>query len=70
MGRIRFTPEQIIGILREADVLLGQGTNIGEAIWKLGVSEYHWALKSVVFPKRWAISKTLAPSVAILRPQV
>lgn len=45
MGRIRFTPEQIIGKLREAEVLLGQGTNIGEAIRKLGVSEqtyYRW----------------------------
>ena len=45
MGRVRFTPEQIIGKLREAEVLLGQGTNIGEAIRKLGVSEqiyYRW----------------------------
>ena len=39
MGRIRFTPEQIIGKLREAELLLGQGTNIKEAIRKLGVSE-------------------------------
>jgi putative transposase len=45
MGRIRFTPEQIIGKLREAELLLGQGTNIKEAIRKLGVSEqtyYRW----------------------------
>jgi ribosomal protein S27E len=28
MGRVRFTPEQIIGKLREAELLLGQGTNI------------------------------------------
>jgi transposase-like protein len=45
MGRKWFTPEQIIGKLREAEVLLGQGTNIGEAIRKLGVSEqtyYRW----------------------------
>lgn len=45
MGRVRFTPEQIIGKLREAELLLGQGTNIGEAIRKLGVSEqtyYRW----------------------------
>jgi hypothetical protein len=32
MGRIRFTAEQIIGKLREAEVLLGQGMSIGEAI--------------------------------------
>jgi len=45
MGRVRFTPEQIIGKLREAEVLLGQGMIIGEAIRKLGVSEqtyYRW----------------------------
>lgn len=45
MGRIRFTPEQIIGKLREAELLLGQGTSIGEAIRKIGVSEqtyYRW----------------------------
>jgi hypothetical protein len=35
MGRLRFTPEQIIDKLREAEVLLGQGTNIGEAIRKI-----------------------------------
>jgi hypothetical protein len=38
-GRLRFTPEQIIGKLRKAEPLLGQGTNIREAIRKLGVSE-------------------------------
>jgi putative transposase len=45
MGRVRFTAEQIIGKLREAELLLGQGRNIGEAIRKLGVSEqtyYRW----------------------------
>jgi putative transposase len=45
MGRVRFTPEQIIGKLREAELHLGQGMNIGEAIRKLGVSEqtyYRW----------------------------
>lgn len=45
MGRIRFTAEQIIGKLREAEVLLSQGLSIGEAIRRLGVSEqtyYRW----------------------------
>jgi putative transposase len=45
MGRVRFTAEQIIGKLREAELLLGQGMSIGEAIRKLGVSEqtyYRW----------------------------
>jgi putative transposase len=48
MGRIRFMAEQIIGKLREAEVLLGQGTSIGEAIRKLSVSEqtyYRWRKK-------------------------
>jgi hypothetical protein len=31
-GRVRFTPDQIIGKLREAEVLLYQGMNIREAI--------------------------------------
>jgi transposase len=39
MGRERFTPEQIIGKLREGEVHLGQGLKIGEAIRKLGISE-------------------------------
>jgi hypothetical protein len=38
MGRVQFTPEQIIRKLREAEALLGKGTNIEEAIWKLSVS--------------------------------
>ena len=45
MGRVRFTAEQIIGKLREAEVLLSQGLTIGEAIRRLGVSEqtyYRW----------------------------
>jgi putative transposase len=45
MGRVRFTAEQIISKLREAEVLLGQGLSIGEAIRRLGVSEqtyYRW----------------------------
>ena len=45
MGRARFSAEQIIGKLREAELLLGQGTGIGETIRKLGISEqtyYRW----------------------------
>ena len=45
MGRVRFTPEQIIGKLREAELLLGHGTDIGEAVRKLGISQqtyYRW----------------------------
>jgi putative transposase len=45
MGRVRFSPEQIIGKLREAELLLSQGMNIGEAIRRIGISEqtyYRW----------------------------
>ena len=39
MGKKRYTPEQIIGKLREAEVLLSQGATVGEASRKLGVTE-------------------------------
>jgi len=39
MGRKTYTPEHIIGKLREAEVLLSQGNSIGEVSKKLGVTE-------------------------------
>jgi putative transposase len=45
MGRERFTAEQIINMLREAEVLLNQGSTVGEVCRKLGISEqtyYRW----------------------------
>ena len=45
MSRKRYSPEQIIGKLREAEVLLGQGKTTGEACRKLGITEntyYRW----------------------------
>ena len=46
MGTRRgFKPEQIIGKLREAEVLLSQGSTVGEASRKMGVTEqtyYRW----------------------------
>ena len=45
MARRTFTAEQIIGKLREAEVLLSQGDSVGEASRKLGISEqtyYRW----------------------------
>ena len=45
MPRKRFTPEQIIANLREAEVLLSQGKSVGEVCRQLNVSEntyYHW----------------------------
>ncbi len=45
MGRKRYTAEQIIGMLREAEVLQSQGMTIGEISRKLGIREqtyYRW----------------------------
>ena len=45
MVRKGFTPEQIIHKLREAEVLLSQGNTVGEASWRIGVTEqtyYRW----------------------------
>ncbi len=45
MVRKAYTPEQIINKLREAEVLLSQGSNIGEASRKINVTEqtyYRW----------------------------
>jgi putative transposase len=45
MGRKRFSPEQIITMLREAEVFLSQGTQVAEVSRKLGVTEqtyYRW----------------------------
>ena len=45
MGRRTFTAEQIIGKLREAEVLLSQGDSVGEVSRKLAVAEqtyYRW----------------------------
>ena len=45
MARRLFKPEQIINKLREAEVLISQGSTIGEASRKIGVTEqtyYCW----------------------------
>ncbi len=38
MKRKGYTPEQIIGKLREANVLLSQGQKVGEVTGKLGIT--------------------------------
>ena len=45
MVRKRYTAEQIINKLREAEVLLSQGEKVAVVIRKIGVSDvtyYHW----------------------------
>jgi len=45
MGRRRFTAEQVINMLRETEVLLNEGSTVGEVCRKVGISEqtyYRW----------------------------
>ena len=45
MNRKRYTPEQIIGMLREAEVALSQGQTVGQVCRTLSVSDqsyYRW----------------------------
>ena len=45
MTRKRYKPEEIVGKLRQAEVLHGQGMAMAEAIRQLGISEvtfYRW----------------------------
>ena len=46
MARRSYRPEQIIKKLREAEVLLNQGSTIGEAARKIGVSEDNCAAQT------------------------
>ena len=45
MARKRYSAEQIIGHLRQAEILISEGKTIGEAVRQLGISEqtyYRW----------------------------
>jgi putative transposase len=45
MPRKRYTPEEIVGKLRQVDVLVSQGQSMADAIRQIGVSEvtfYRW----------------------------
>lgn len=45
MSRKRFTMEQIIGVLREVDVKVSQGKNVGQTCREIGITEqtyYRW----------------------------
>jgi putative transposase len=37
MGRKRYSPEQIIGMLREAEVAMAQGQTVGQVCRSLGI---------------------------------
>lgn len=45
MAKKRYKPEEIVGLLRQADVLHSQGRSMADAIRQIGVSEvtfYRW----------------------------
>ena len=45
MGRKRYSPEQIIGMLREGEVAMAQGETVGQVCWSLDIVEqtfYRW----------------------------
>ena len=45
MARKRYSAEQIIGYLRETEVLLANGSTIGQVFRKIGITEqtyYRW----------------------------
>ena len=45
MSRKRYSPEKIIGMLREAEIALSQGMTVGQVSRKLSISEqtyYRW----------------------------
>ena len=44
MPRKRYTPEEIVAKLRQVDVLVSQGHDIGDAIRQIGVSEVACAM--------------------------
>ena len=39
MARKRYKPEEIVNLLRQAEVLHGQGMSMADAIRQLGISE-------------------------------
>ena len=51
MKKKEFKPEQIITMLREAEVVLAQGSTAVEVVRKLGITEQtYWVKNSSAFP--------------------
>jgi len=71
MSGRRYSPEEIISKLREAEVLLAQGVGVGEVVRCLGVTSvtsYRWRIKWL--NKRWLHHRELVsmPDWASARP--
>jgi len=55
MARRIYTPERIINKLRKAEVLLSQGSSVGEAARKIEVTEqtyYRWRREGLKVPQK------------------
>lgn len=73
MPRKRFTVEQIINHLREAEVLLSQGRSVGEVCRQIGVSEqsyYRWRMEYGGLVNQARRLKELEQEIARLRRAV
>ena len=57
MARKRYKPGEIVGMLRQAEVLHGQGMSMADAIRQLGISEvtfYCYGSRPLAWPGcRW-----------------
>jgi hypothetical protein len=62
MPQKRYRPEEIIAKLRQADVLLGEGRKVPEAVKALGITEvtyYRWRKEYGGLPwPRYGVSRT------------
>jgi hypothetical protein len=53
MGRKRYTAEQIIGMLRGAEVCLCQGQKVGEVCQGLGITQHLKGRQDRLFAVTW-----------------
>ena len=61
MPHMRYRPEEIISKSSEAEVLLGQGKEVPEAVKAIGISEanrYGWSAKEVGREEEWEARHT------------
>ena len=70
MSRKRFTPEQIIGILREAEVKVSQGRSVEQLCRELGMTEqtyYRWRREyNTIRPHSSLNNRPPAPETCLL----
>ena len=65
MPRKRFTIEQIINHLREAEVLLSQGQTVGEVCRRIGISEQSYPTIAETTDLQEILTKELHSSAVV-----